>query len=516
MVKVVVVEDKPPILWSIKQKIENYSLELKVVGEAYNGQEALTLINELQPDIVFTDIKMPLMDGLELISLVKKTHPNIHFVIISGYDEFEYARQAIKLGVSDYILKPITQETMNDILSKIICNIKANVSQREKNLLQSLLNSGQNVNLSNQHFDCQYFITALFCAGSYTHHIIDYTNPFNFFWSRIDYGEIISKHIRENLFYWYFDRKSLNEMILLLGVPKQCNFNLEQVIYQSSEKLLSMNIPISIAISRKISNVNSIGIEAQNTRMLLRKNLVFGKPGIIFSDTSNVDKIEKGSILDSLLEKKLASLVQGHQKSLFLLELKKIIDFWDKNNFTQYNLERSLKYIVQICIKAILDKSNISRDVEIEIEEILCISKDYTTLFQSLSSMFNQFFPNNYDVKQKREPMKEIIDKVEGYINANFSEQITINDIADMVKVDPCHLSKAFKNIKGISPMEYLTKLRIEKSKDMLSNDSNLMLKDIAEIVGYSNQYYFSRIFKIITGLSPSEFRNSGLTDKLE
>jgi two-component system, response regulator YesN len=83
--------------------------------------------------------------------------------------------------------------------------------------------------------------------------------------------------------------------------------------------------------------------------------------------------------------------------------------------------------------------------------------------------------------------------------------------VADMVNVDPCHLSKTFKSIKGVSPMEYLTNLRIDKAKALLSDDSSIMLKDIAEIVGYSNQYYFSRIFKIITGLSPSEYRSSKL-----
>ena len=89
MIKVIIVEDKPPILWSIRQKIEAYSSEIQVVGEAFNGQEALALITELKPDIVFTDIKMPVMDGLQLISEVKKTRNDTAFVVVSGYDDFQ-------------------------------------------------------------------------------------------------------------------------------------------------------------------------------------------------------------------------------------------------------------------------------------------------------------------------------------------------------------------------------------------------------------------------------------------
>lgn len=515
MIKVIIVEDKPPILWSIRQKVESYSPEIQVVGEALNGEDALSLINELEPDIVFTDIRMPVMDGLELISRVKKILPDIHFIIISGYDEFDYARQAIKLGVSEYILKPVTGENITEVLDKISYSIKEKVSKSKKTVLHSLLNLGKPVDLKKHDFACDYFYSALICAGSYSNHIIDYDNTFNFFWSKVDYNKIISRHLPKNVFFWCFDGKSLNELIVLFGIPHHCNFDIEKVMCLNFEELLSLDLPISIAVSKKINTLKDIGIETQSTRMVLRKNQIFAKPGIILSDKSGLGKIQNISIFDSSIERKLTALVQGHQKSLFDIELKKIISYWDKSNFTQYNLESSLKNIVQICIKALLDKSDISSDIEIEIEEILCISKDYLALFQSLSSMFNRFFPNEYDLKHRREPIKEIVDKVEAYINSNFSLQITINDIADMVKVDPCHLSKTFKSIKGVSPMEYLTNLRIEKSKELLSNDSNIMLKDIAEIVGYSNQYYFSRIFKIITGLSPSEYRNSKLTNKL-
>ena len=509
MIKVVIVEDKPPILWSIKQKVQNYSAELKVVGEAYNGQEALRLIEGLKPDIVFTDIRMPVMDGLELISQVKKLQTDTHFVIISGYDEFEYARQAMKLGVSDYILKPITQEAIDDVLSKIVGDIQARVSQDEKRLLQDLLNCGKNIDFEKQAFSYRYFITAIICAGSYSNQAIDYTNPFNFIGSKVNYDETVSKHLPLNVFYWSFAGKNLNEMVLLFGVSDDVGFDLSRVIESIGSDLSALNTPITIAVSKRISNVNNIGIETQNTRALLRKNLIFGRSGIIYSDSARSGAAENLLFLDSSLEKKLFSLVQGNQRELFFNEIRKIISNFEQSSSTQYNIENSLKYITHICNRAAIDRSDFSNSLELEVEEVLSISKDYKALLQGLSSIFGQFFTVSSDLRQKREPLKEIIDTVENYIKANFAKQITINDIADMVKVDPCHLSKTFKSVKGISPMEYLTNLRIEKSKELILNDPGLMLRDIAEIVGYTNQYYFSRIFKTVTGLSPSEFKSS-------
>jgi two-component system, response regulator YesN len=486
MIKTIIVEDKPPILWSIKQKIEGSDIDIKVVGEAYNGKEAISLIDELQPDIVFTDIKMPVMDGLELISQVKKKHSSIRFIIISGYDEFEYARQAMKLGVLEYILKPVTQETINEVLLKVSSEIHVQISQHKKNLLQNILTVGDTTDNIKVNFDYNHYILCVFCAGPYSSQTTDFANPFNFFWSRIDYNALIKKHLPQGVFHWCFDGKNLNEMVLLLGIPENSTFKTHDIINSIWLELLSFSTPITIAVGSKTCESH-----------------------IIHHDEVQGITKHENQILDASLEKKLSSFVQGQQKTAFFKEFLKVMDYWEKNNFTQYNIENSLKYIVQICRKSTLENAESAANMNIEIEEVLSMSKDFPALSSGISSIFEPFFVSSKDSRHKREPLKEVIDNVQNYLKANYAKQITINDIADMVKVDPCHLSKTFKSIKGISPMDYLTNLRIEKSKELITQDSNLMLKDIAGIVGYTNQYYFSRIFKLVTGVSPTEYKNS-------
>ena len=127
-VKIIVVEDELILLNNMCRKIAAVSPDFEVVGQAFNGKEALELIRKDQPDIVFTDIRMPLMDGLELAEILYQEYPEIHIVIVSGYDDFEYARRALTYRVHDYLLKPLK----NEALEKLLLSLHALVTERGK------------------------------------------------------------------------------------------------------------------------------------------------------------------------------------------------------------------------------------------------------------------------------------------------------------------------------------------------------------------------------------------------
>lgn len=120
MYSVFLVDDEPIVLEGIRSKIDWDNSDFSFAGEASDGEIALSMINELKPDIVITDIKMPFMDGLQLSSTIKKTMPWIKIIILSGHDEFDYAKKAISIGVEDYILKPFTSEEIISALNKAV------------------------------------------------------------------------------------------------------------------------------------------------------------------------------------------------------------------------------------------------------------------------------------------------------------------------------------------------------------------------------------------------------------
>lgn len=172
MLKVFVVEDEPFLLRTIKQMIVNSHPGFSVVGEALNGRDALSLIEELRPDILFTDIRMPFMDGLTLIGELKKRGLDPITVILSGYEEFEYAKKAIRLGTFEYLLKPLSYEILEELLTNLYEKWNDKEHRQQTELLQRVIvTRGDTPNLAktdlSRHFVKMKYSYFLFCAGSY-------------------------------------------------------------------------------------------------------------------------------------------------------------------------------------------------------------------------------------------------------------------------------------------------------------------------------------------------------------
>ena len=508
MIKAIIAEDKPPILRNIKSKLEVIDPELKIVGVAGDGEEALMLTKELKPNIVFTDIRMPVMDGLQLITEAKKLDDSIIFVIISGYDEFEYARKAMKLGVSEYLLKPVAKEILADTVSRIISDLKLKKHNYEKECIADIISfSKTNKQISDYYFEYNYFYIACINIGPYSDFAISYSNPFNSFWSSIDLDFIVKGCLQNNGRYWIVDGRNLTEQVIVFAQSGQTEINYKHAAELVFDSLASLNIQVNMIVGKKMRTVMDIGFEVQFLRALMRKNIIFGKSNMFFSEQLSISNSDKNNILGALLENKLAAFILRNQKKLFFNELQTLFASWEVNKYTQYTIEKLLKQIDWLCRKSLVNQQIPSNDSELEIDEMLSTSENYYILFSNSEFIFSQyFFDNNLDEKSS---LKDNINRIENFIRTHYSEQISVNYIADMFNLDVSYLSRTFKSLKGVSPMELIVSLRMERAKELLLSDPNLTIKDVAEVVGYSDQFYFSRIFKIITGVSPSIYKKS-------
>ncbi|CAH1193018.1 HTH-type transcriptional activator RhaR [Paenibacillus allorhizoplanae] len=511
MINVVVAEDKHPILRSIVKKIEDYSPDLRIVGEFTDGISALQMIKQVKPHIVFTDIRMPGMDGLKLISEVKEQAPDTIFIIISGYGEFDYARQAMQLGVTEYLLKPVTQKSIFEVLDKAVQRVTTSRQTKEYHIFSHAIKSWNNTSQAIDHGELPYdsYFIMLICAGTFSKFLIDVANPLHDFWLQTDLSTLLNSQFPDLEPFWVLDGQAMNEAVVVFSCSHGNELDFQTMIDCMMEKLPTSGVPLTVAISNQVSKIPNLKLEYQMTRAGLQKYMQFGKSSVVIAKDAKLNSPNDPGLEQAIDEQKLVSLVKLKKRLPFFTEIESIMARWKANDFTQSAIEASMLQIISACSRAIVDKRITDSDLKLELDEIISISKDYPSLLRNVSFLFENFFLHPGNSEPNPNYVKEIMEQVDSYLQAQLSAEISINDIADRVNLNVSYLSREFKKYKGIAPIEYLTQIRIDKAKQLLTDDSNLMFKDIATLVGYSNQYYFSKVFKFITGLTPTEYKKS-------
>ena len=193
IIRVLVAEDELLFLNSLIKKIEKCDPSFQVVASAHNGKKALELMPEIKPDVLFTDIRMPVMDGMELIENARKLYPDLLIVVLSGYNEFAYARSALKAGVTDYMLKPIHDDSLGEVLKKLKEQVFSKYNEMEQKIIFSQLN-GENESIElSQIFAKSKFAIFLVSAGNLGTHFTS-TNQiktFSALWDRIIWKDMI-------------------------------------------------------------------------------------------------------------------------------------------------------------------------------------------------------------------------------------------------------------------------------------------------------------------------------------
>lgn len=514
MYKVVVVDDEPLILRSIKKSIEDTHTGFTVVGEAMNGEDSVAVIEKAAPDVIFTDIRMPVVDGLALIEELRKRKIQTKIVILSGYQEFGYAKRALKLGVEEYLLKPISRKDLKELLCRIYEDLEKAKSENQYSLLESFIhndvNSSPLPSETNKYFsgyNC--FGTALICSGSYCTFNCNWITPAKDFWFKTNLNSILDKVLQGLYKYWILELGHGNDKLVIFASDHETQYPFAEKCKQIYDGLKKTHFPITIVTGKPVTSIYDISHLLQYYKIILNKSIIFGSSSLIFAD-SPMDTEESLERLVSVNSEKLFSMfIEKKQSEQFKLEFKKILDSYNQKRLPQLRLVSMIKYVMNFFQ---VPDSSISQnrllEIEMEIDELISNSFTYQSLFEGMSIIFDDLF---YLLRNKcieKNDQKIIADKVEHYIQQNYSQQISLLSISENFNVVLPYLSRVFKKYKGITPMDYIIHLRVEKAKELLKTNPSLSLKDIAQSVGYDDPYYLSRIFKSVTGKSPSEYRN--------
>lgn len=393
MYKMIIADDEIIIRRGLRNSLDWAGLNIDIVGEAGDGEIAYDLCVSLKPDIILVDICMPFLNGLELIEKIKVELIDVYIVIISGHDDFEYAKKAVKFNVVDYILKPVEETELKRTVKNIISQIE---TSKDKKILNTIKNKA------------------------------------------------INKHYHE------IKRRYIEDYISGLIDYKQ-----EEFEFYNQE----FNNNIGILIIHPINNVN-----------LYEKNYLFDKELLLFSVENIVDELTEGfssKIVFRIKEESIVALISVD----YILSCEKLGEAIEEQLSNLLHRECYIKYQL--------------------VNEITELPQAYSNIIMQMEAAL-EYTPVVFRAKRY----------IEQYYN---NAELTLLDVADYVRMNPTYLSRLLKSEIGYSFIEYLTRVRITKSIDLLRLKT-LKIYEIADLVGYKSQHYFCKIFTKVEGISPKQY----------
>lgn len=515
MKKIMIVDDEFLVRLGLKTTIDWNSYGYTIAAEASNGREALKLMETIQPDVLITDIKMPVMDGLELIQEVKKTNKKIAIIILSNYEDFSYAKKAIELGVSKYILKSeISTEKMREILmdartdAQVPDNEAAQLeASRDKYMRDVQLRSVLNSRLATELIPVP--DKALFEDSSYV--IAKYF--FSIAALNAASLDMISKTFFSSIKNTFPD-SSINELhcqqlcYVSAAIPLRHPDAADIGSYLISQSMmLHRNLRQYFDIELK-GGFSTPGTPQEFPRLfseaeLARQSCYFSAEDFLnYSEISDFPRDDSSLSLGysgiyAMLASKDAASMQNYIKDIFS-QLTKAGSYPKlKNAFTDFMGIAKSYYEEKELSKKLPDSLKFDSENFFLFTSVVPIEDYVLNLFRSIM---------NADVSGS-EGYSFSIKKAIAFIEENYQSNISLNDVAEAVDISKSYLSTLFKQETGTNFITYLNNFRIEKAKKLLTT-TNLKIYEISESVGFMNPYYFSKMFKDFTNLSCKEFKD--------
>lgn len=500
MIRTFIVDDEPLILRSIKQSIEDAHSQFNVIGQAADSQIAFERIQQLKPDVIFTDIRMPVSDGIELIQKLRDAGNDAHIVLLSGYKEFEYAKSAIRLGVVDYLIKPIHKEQLLNVLNKIQLKRDRDWRQKQYEFLENPMDTGS----ATVFFPHNKLLWPIhLCFGPYLNNY--HLDPLYYVSERLDIQGIIQSTMSEGDQFWIWNGKFPNEINILLAT--QSGWDKSHFInrlYRNISRQLDEDMPFTLVChDDALEDINDVHARFSNMALLLHHRLIFAHSSIIdlslHTDEADSEEdlhfTEQFHILNGLRMK------QKHEE--IKLILRSIINQCKEHHCTQLHLTKLLK---KLCTIIIAESKGVLEAIDM-VEIIISHSKNYEQLLERIIDIYDSQTGWLNDNAYYTPSSEEIINEIQVYMDQNYNASLSIQDIADDYGFNYTYLCSLFKKYKQKSPNEYIIDKRINKAKELLRTDEGMNIKTIASIVGYDDQYYFSRIFRSVTGMTPTGYR---------
>lgn len=535
MYKVFLVEDEIVIREGIKNKI-HLEEGFEIVGDVSDGELAYPMIIREQPDILITDIKMPFMDGLELSKLLKKDMPKLKIIIISGYSDFGYAQQAIDIGVSEYLLKPVTSMK----LVAAVKNAAAAIDKERKE--KGILEQYQLLVYQKQGEKRKDFFNALVSGGLSLSQIIEQEEELGINMMASVFCVLLFQFKVPEDMYEYsneivqcearmtqalksfpdikvFERGLDGWAFILLGDNEVRIEELTRELCQLLIGICEGKAHYFGGIGRSVHRVRDVQQSYLDANSAFSLRYFQSKDQFLsYHDVSNI-KAQIGNrinVSELNLEKHDRNLLEDFLKRGTIQDVNEFVDsYFDGFGSNAMSSALFRHYVIldgcSVIMKFIKAFKYSKEKIESTIKSMNCVTDQLSSL-EKCSEFYKSVLKDAIDLRNRNSQKRYagLIEKAKEYIHLKFiMSDLTLDKVAAAVNVSPNYFSSLFNQETGMTFIEYLTNIRMEKAKDYL-RCSGRKITEIGILVGYQDSHYFSYIFRKTQNCTPSEYRLQG------
>lgn len=530
MIKVLVVDDEAYIRRGIIHKVKRLADFVDEIEEAKNGEEAFHKISTFLPDIVITDIKMPGMNGLLLIEKSLEKNPFVKFIIISGYDDFEYARKAVRLGVFDYLLKPI----VNDELKQSLASLNQKIQEERKNV-RLLGNWAENAEkdmiykknrlmeslcrwegeLPEELLDKVIEHGKLQAEGDITGvqmEVLEKKKPYSLSGENGLYPFVVTNILEEclekNSRCIGFYEESQNSRAGALISHTYSIRRLEKELLAVRDKIREITgLSVCFAIGNPKKNLRAFPQSYREAGKALKQKMIYDTKGVITQE--DYKQIQNNDYTISENDRRLLShyllFIAADQEKLTELGMRMIDSFYEKK-VCYRNLKTAYLDLVITVLNEVKNRNNGQyREIyELDVEGIF----EQCNSIEGLKKHFRGLIDSIAQVTKSEESdsSKAIVKEIEQRIQTEYFHDLKLSALANEYYINQSYLSTLFLQETGKNFIKYLTEVRLEKARELLET-TQFSTSQVAEFVGYNDRSYFTSVFQKKMGVSPAEYR---------
>ena len=519
MYRVLIVDDEHLVCALLKKLIHWDALELTLLDTASDGVHAWEIIRSERPEIVITDIRMPGMDGLALAQRASEQGIDSNFILISGHTEFSYAFHAIKYGVEDYLIKPIDEQELNNVLAKI-CEkreekalhlknntlLKISLHKLQTNYLRKVIQGECNpTGLADFNDNMQ----ASFIEGSIRLIAVCLDVSAN---AEQDENLLYTK--AQEIVSAAFSRLSAQTVCLLEEHRLLCLVNylpaLEEDFAAAGRTLLDdlftrMNLyrqcSVTLAVSQATADMSAIRRLAEQTADAVCARLSLGPNQLIWYEKLPI--YECHTVISEAALKELQNCVEACDLQRLTLFFNRLLSAVVYAEISDADRLKEIDRLLHTFFQMIAGTEQAETDI-LEIRKKVAACTDYQKICEELNPAIAQTYEKY--LNSIRQKTVRPVHQAQQYIQEHLDGDLTLEQVASQVYLNPAYFSSMFKSETGVNFSKYVAAERVNRAKEYL-RDPSLSIAQVAERVGYRDKKHFSKLFKKVTGIYPSDYR---------